>query len=156
MKQAGINACIFSFAIITSLFLGKLVAHLLGGLPGSLYGMLIFFGLLQTGIIEAEKVQFFATYFIQYMPIVFLPVCIGVIEYGDVIQTFGIKLLIIGMVATFTTLTLVAIIANKTMGDPPDNNLPINNLPINNSSINNAAIDNSSTRNQTQKPSDHA
>lgn len=136
MKQTGINACIFSLAIISSLLLGKLIAHLLGGLPGSLYGMLIFFGLLQTGIVEAEKIQFFATQFIQYMPIVFLPVCVGVIEYGDIIQTFGIKLLIIGMIATFTTLTLVAVIANKTIGDPS----------VNNSSINN----------QTKKPSDHA
>lgn len=136
MKQTGINACIFSLAIISSLLLGKLIAHLLGGLPGSLYGMLIFFGLLQTGIVEAEKIQFFATQFIQYMPIVFLPVCVGVIEYGDIIQTFGIKLLIIGMIATFTTLTLVAVIANKTIGD--------------------SSVNNSSINNQTKKPSDHA
>ena len=136
MKHTGINASIFSLAIIASLLSGKLIAHLLGGLPGSLYGMLIFFGLLQTGIVEAEKIQFFTTQFIQYMPIVFLPVCVGVIEYGDIIQTFGIKLLIIGMVATFTTLTLVAVIANKTMSNPPAKN--------------------SSISNQTQKSSDHA
>lgn len=141
MKQAGINACIFSLAIMTSLFLGKLIAHLLGGLPGSLYGMLIFFGLLQTGIIEPEKVQFFSARFIQYMPIVFLPVCVGVIEYRDVIQTAGVKLLLIGMIATFITLTLVAIIANKTMGDPADSNSSINHSPSNN---------------QMHKPSDHA
>lgn len=129
MRQTGINACIFSLAILASLLLGKLIAHLLGGLPGSLYGMLIFFGLLQTGIIEAEKIQFFATQFIQYMPIVFLPVCVGIIEYGDIIQTFGIKLLIIGITATFTTLTLVAIIANKAMDDPSTKNQSINNSP---------------------------
>jgi len=129
MRQTGINACIFSLAILASLLLGKLIAHLLGGLPGSLYGMLIFFGLLQTGIIEAEKIQFFATQFIQYMPIVFLPVCVGIIEYGDIIQTFGIKLLIIGITATFTTLTLVAVIANKAMDDPSTNNQSINNSP---------------------------
>ena len=129
MKQTGIHACIFSLAILASLLLGKLIAHLLGGLPGSLYGMLIFFGLLQTGIIEAEKIQFFATQFIQYMPIVFLPVCVGVIEYGDIIQTFGIKLLLIGVTATFTTLTLVAVIANKAMDDSSIKNPPINHPP---------------------------
>lgn len=144
MKQVGINACIFSFAIITSLFLGKLIAHLLGGLPGSLYGMLIFFGLLQTGIIEAEKMRFFATHFIQYMPIVFLPVCVGVIEYGDIIQTFGIKLLFVGVTATFTTLTLVAIIANKTM-----QNSPVSELSTGNPSIT------QSTSNQPKQSSDH-
>ena len=151
MKQTGINACIFSLAILASLLLGKLIAHLLGGLPGSLYGMLIFFGLLQTGIIEAEKIQFFATQFIQYMPIVFLPVCVGIIEYGDIIQTFGIKLLIIGMTATFTTLTLVAVIANRTMDDPSMNELPTDNLSTNNLSTNNQPINT-----PPKQSSDHA
>lgn len=122
MIAHSMNALIFIGAIAISLFAGKLIAHYCGGLPGSLYGMLIFCGLLQLGIIQAKRVQTFALQFIQYMPIVFLPVCVGVIEYSDMIQTFGIKLVITGLLTTFSTMTLVAVIANTYLKNSTINN----------------------------------
>lgn len=97
--------------IMLSLMLGKWLAHIVGGLPGSLYGLLIFCGMLKLKWINADKINPIATQGLQLMPVVFLPVCVGVMNYTDLIRSFGLTLLFIGVVTTLLTLSVVGLLA---------------------------------------------
>lgn len=89
------------------LYVGKSINAVAGGLPGSLYGMLLFAVCLSTGKLDEEQVGMAVTKAIYYMPIVFLPVCIGVMQYLDLFARMGWQILVVGITATMIGILLV-------------------------------------------------
>lgn len=108
MQKHLINSAITFVLIFISLGLGKIINQLLGGLPASLYGLLIFAGLLSSGFFNTEACGQVVAKIIYYMPIVFLPVCVGVMEYFDLFAKIGLQVLFIGIVTTLLGIVVVA------------------------------------------------
>lgn len=103
-----INFAITITAIAFSLACGKVLNHSVGGLPASLYGLLFFAGILRTGIFNSEDCGEVVSKLIYYMPIVFLPVCVGVMEYLELFTEIGLKVLFIGITTTLLGVVVVA------------------------------------------------
>ena len=95
-------------AIALSLAVGKLIAHGIGILPASLWGMLTFALLLASGVLKEQWVEHAIGKLIFYMPLVFLPICIGVMQYRDLLIKDGWKLALVGIVAALISLAFIA------------------------------------------------
>ena len=104
---------LFVVSILSCLFLGKIAHWLIGGLPASLYGMLFFTLVLRLGIIDSAKIEGLATVSINYMPIIFLPVCVGVMQYWELIQRSGLAIFTAAIFATLMSLMVVAGLAQR-------------------------------------------
>lgn len=104
---------LFVISILSCLFLGKVTYGMIGGLPASLYGMLFFTLVLRLGLVDPVKIDAWVKSSISYMPIVFLPVCIGVVQYWSLIQRSGLVIFTAAILATLTTLTVVGILAQR-------------------------------------------
>lgn len=92
------------------LFIGKMITAYLGGLPSSLYGMLIFTTLLQLNIIDASKIKQSIAWIIQHMGVCFVPAGVGIINHFELIKSHGFSLVAIIFFSTFILLSLVGLV----------------------------------------------
>tara|TARA_B110000881_G_C18480353_1_gene466162 strand:- start:477 stop:908 length:432 start_codon:yes stop_codon:yes gene_type:complete len=104
------NALYSIFIIALCLILGKIIDALIGGLPGSLYGMLIFTTLLHYKIISEARISATIAWLIQHMGVCFVPAGVGIINHFDLIKTHGITLVSIIFVTTFLIFTVVGLL----------------------------------------------
>lgn len=92
-------------AIALCLVLGNLVYLYVGGLPASLYGMIIFAFSLKFQLIKASHVQSTIQWIISHMGVCFVPAGVGIMNHFNIIQLHGISILAITI---STTLFLIA------------------------------------------------
>jgi holin-like protein len=76
-------------------------------IPGSVLGMILLFICLTTGTVKLKYIEKASEYLIKHLSLFFIPYAVGLMSYGNLIQTNGWKLLImiigstlIGLVAT--------------------------------------------------------
>ena len=105
------NAVYTMVAIAFCLALGKLLQHFIGGLPASLYGMMIYCVLLQRGWITPDKVKNANFWFIKHMGVCFVPAGVGIINHYELIQQHGVSLVVIIFLSTFVLLTAIGVLA---------------------------------------------
>ncbi len=98
-------------AISFCLLLGKLIQYIAGGLPASLYGMIIYCTLLQLGWLSGDKVSKANQWFIKNMGVCFVPAGVGIINHYELIQQHGLALIAIIFISTFILLTIVGLLA---------------------------------------------
>ena len=80
-------------------------------IPGSIYGLLLLFLLLEFRIIKLEQVKETGTFLVQIMPIMFIPVSVGLVNSVEelrgmlipvLIAIVPITLLVMGVAGKFT------------------------------------------------------
>jgi holin-like protein len=96
--------------ISISLTLGYLINHLIGGLPPSLYGMVIFTLFLHFRICDALRVKVSITWGIKHMGVCFVPAGVGIINHYQLIKAHGMMLVLITFISTFLVLTFVGVL----------------------------------------------
>lgn len=101
------------FAITLSLLLGKLINYAIGGLPASLYGMVIYCLLLQINWLSSTKVSTTNQWFIKHMGVCFVPAGVGIVNHFSLIEQHGFALIAIIFSSTFILLTLVGLLSEK-------------------------------------------
>lgn len=101
------------FAVLICLMVGKATQFLLGGLPGSLYGLLYFAALLSTGVLDDVQAGKVVARCIYFMPIVFLPVCVGIMRYFELFKNAGPQIVFIGVSTTLIGLVVVAYLSQR-------------------------------------------
>ena len=52
-------------------------------IPASIYGIIVLFGLLESGLLPLEKVRETGRFLIEIMPVMFIPAAIGIVETFD-------------------------------------------------------------------------
>jgi len=73
--------------IFGCLIVGNYIRILTGiSIPGSVFGMIILFILLKTGIIKEKKIKNFANFLTDNMGFFFVPVGVGIALYLDLIK----------------------------------------------------------------------
>ncbi|MEW6981645.1 CidA/LrgA family protein [Colwelliaceae bacterium 6471] len=95
--------------IFCCLYLGKFVSATAGGLPGSLYGMILFSLVLHTNIVSADKIKNTVAWIIQHMGVCFVPAGVGIINHFELIKQFGLSIVAIIFISTFALLTTVGL-----------------------------------------------
>jgi len=118
---------LMQFAVIAAVyFLGEAISFLIPlPIPGTVYGLVLMFIFLCTGIIKLRRVEKAADFLLNIMPIMFVPGSAAVLEYLDVVVDEAWKLLVISIVSTFITLIVTGyaatltgkLLANRKAGD---------------------------------------
>ena len=92
-------------------FLGELLNALLPlPIPASIYGMVILFISLLTGLIRLEWVKEAGLFLVEIMPVFFIPVCVGLMDSWVNIQPFWLPLVTIVCLTT----VVVMIVTGRT------------------------------------------
>lgn len=87
--------------IIAISFGGELLNRLIPlPIPGSIYGLLILFLLLLTGIVKLHQVKAVGDFLLTLMPIMFIAPIVGLIEYFDTCRDFIVPILLVATVST--------------------------------------------------------
>lgn len=79
--------------------------------PGSVYGLVLMFVLLCTGIIKLKDVENVADFFLQIMPFLFVAPTVGIITSFDIIKGSVAWLLIICFVSAVLTTVITGWVA---------------------------------------------
>ena len=90
------------FGIILAVsFLGEILNHLIPlPIPASIYGLILMFLCLTTGLLWVEAVKDTAYYLIEIMPLMFIPTAVGLITSWSVIRENLLAYAVITVVST--------------------------------------------------------
>ena len=77
--------------------------------PASIYGMVILFVCLMTGILKLDQVKDTGKFLIEIMPVMFIPAGTGLIASWDVLQPILLPVLLV----TFVTLAAVIAVTGR-------------------------------------------
>ena len=98
------------FIICVISFVGELLNMILPfKIPGNIYGMILMFLLLLSGIIKIHQVKETGKFLVDIMPILFIPSAVGIMTEIDEIKKIWWQVLII----TITTTFIVMIISGR-------------------------------------------
>ena len=100
-------------AISLCLIAGKVLNSAVGGLPASLYGMIIYCLLLQLGWLVPDKVHNASQWGIKHMGVCFIPAAVGVINHFELIKNHGHAIVVIIIFTTFVLVTFTGILSEK-------------------------------------------
>jgi holin-like protein len=72
-------------------------------LPGNIVGMLVLFGLLSAGVVREHWIQEGATFLTKHLAFFFIPIAVGLMQWGPLFQREGLWLLLALMVSTLAS-----------------------------------------------------
>lgn len=91
-------------------FLGEVLHHYLPlPIPASIYGLVILFAGLMTGVVKLSHVEETGRFLIEIMPLMFIPAAVGLLESWGILALIWIP--IIGI--TLITTVIVMIVSGK-------------------------------------------
>ncbi|MBR5476197.1 MAG: CidA/LrgA family protein [Bacteroidaceae bacterium] len=92
------------FAIIIGIsFLGEILNRIIPlPIPASIYGMVIMFAALSTGLIKLSAVKETGKFLIYIMPLMFIPPSVKLIESWGVMKEFLVAIIVISLLSTVT------------------------------------------------------
>lgn len=112
-KTSFVNHLYAIAAIASSLMLGKLINAWFGGLPSSLYGMVIIAILLKFNVFSPKRIQPTVSLIIATMGVCFVPAGVGVMDNLPLLMDFGLLIVLMVISTTFIVITLVGYIAQQ-------------------------------------------
>ena len=90
------------FGIILAIsFVGEVFNRIIPlPIPASIYGMILLFVGLLTGVIKLSSVKDTGKFLIEIMPLLFIPATVGLIEAWARMQDFLLAIIVISLVST--------------------------------------------------------
>lgn len=106
----------FALIILIS-FLGEILNQVLPfPIPASIYGMVILFIGLLTGIIRLEWVKETGLFLVEIMPIMFIPICVGLMDAWTNIAPIWFPVIFICVVTTVIVMVVTGRTAETILG----------------------------------------
>ncbi|CVK16309.1 MAG: CidA/LrgA family protein [Apibacter sp.] len=100
--------------ILLLYFIGELIVFILQiKIPGSIIGMLLLLVSLQLNMIKVEDIKEVATFFLNNMLILFIPLGVGLASQWDLISKEWLAILISIIFSTFIVLLTVSLLVRK-------------------------------------------
>jgi holin-like protein len=101
------------FCIIIGItFLGEVLKVLLPfPIPASIYGLLLMFGALCSGIMKLEQVEDTADFLVGIMPVLFIPAGVGLMKEWEILSQVWLPLAVIIVVSTITVMVVTGCVA---------------------------------------------
>lgn len=98
--------------IFGCLILGNIVKYLLGiSVPGSVFGMIILFLLLNAGYVKENQIKKVSGFLLDNMAFFFVPVGVGVVLYMDIIKSELFSIMASSLISTLIILLIVGLIS---------------------------------------------
>ena len=86
-------------------FLGELLKYANPlPVPASIYGLLLLFTALMTGILKLSSIKETAGFLIEIMPLMFIPAGVGILESWGILQPVFIPVAVITVVSTIAVM----------------------------------------------------
>ncbi len=86
-------------------FLGEVCKYLLPfPIPASIYGLLLLFTALMTGILKLSSIKETAGFLIEIMPLMFIPAGAGLIDAWDALRPICVQIVVIMVVSTIVVM----------------------------------------------------
>jgi len=70
-------------------------------IPAAIYGLLLLLVALSTGLLKVKQVENAAGWLISIMPILYVPICVKILEYWGIIAPNAAAIITITVVSTF-------------------------------------------------------
>lgn len=103
IKQFGI--------ILLITFIGEILHALLPiPVPAGIYGIVLLFVGLQTGIVPLAEVKDTSKFLIQIMPLMFIPAAVGLIDTWEILAPSWIQFLIVTVVTTVVVMAVSGLV----------------------------------------------
>jgi holin-like protein len=84
-------------------FIGEVLNRIIPlPIPASIYGMVLLFAGLVSGLIKLSSVKDTGKFLIDIMPMLFIPATVGLIESWVTMKNFLVALVVISLVSTLT------------------------------------------------------
>lgn len=77
-------------------------------IPGSVFGMILLFLLLITGVVKDTYIEKATTFLNKHLAFFFIPFAVGLMDYGHLIKSSGIQLLVMIVVSTIIGLIVTS------------------------------------------------
>lgn len=99
---------VFQFSIILLVtFVGEILHALIPlPIPAGIYGLVLMFICLKTGMIPLEKIRKSANFLLDAMPVMFIGPCVG---FMAIYREQGIAILYIALISILTTVVVMAV-----------------------------------------------
>lgn len=100
------------FGIILAIsFIGELLNHLIPlPVPASIYGLILMFLVLETGILPLSSVRESSYFLIEIMPVMFIPAAVGLMDSWSSIRSSILPYLITTIVSTVAVMAISGLI----------------------------------------------
>lgn len=100
--------------ILSIYFIGELIVRLLGiKFPGSILGMILLLLALEFKVIKVEWIKEVATFFLNNMMLLFIPLGVGLMDQWGIISKQWLPILVSTFLSTFIVMSVVGLIINK-------------------------------------------
>lgn len=100
----------FDIIVLIS-FLGEILNEIIPlQIPASIYGFVILFICLLTGIIKLEDIKETGKFLVDIMPIMFIPPAVGLLASWDVVKPIWLSLTIIILVSTILVMAVSGLV----------------------------------------------
>lgn len=104
---------LYQFMIIALIsFAGELLNHLLPlPVPASVYGVVIMFFCLLTGVIKLEHIEKASGFLLNIMPVLFVPAAVNLMNiFGDIKGSL-VQIIIISLVSTVVVMAFTGVVS---------------------------------------------
>ena len=111
-------------------FIGELLNYFIPlPIPGSIYGMILLFILLCTGLVKLHQIREVGNFLVDIMPMLFIPSAVGIMAQFEQLKSIWIKVIVVTIITTVivmtvTGLTTQTIIRIKKRKEDDNNELP--------------------------------
>lgn len=82
-------------------------------IPGSMIGMFILLFLLATKIVKVKWIEEGTAFLLRHMPLVFLPVTVGILSFLDVFTGKGFLLIVVALLSTYLVMIASGWVSQK-------------------------------------------
>lgn len=84
-------------------------------IPAAIYGLVLLLIALSTGLLKLKQVEDAANWLISVMPILYVPICVKILEYWGVISQNAAAIITITVVSTFLVFALSGFVTQGLM-----------------------------------------
>lgn len=84
-------------------------------IPAAIYGLVLLLIALATGLLKTAQVKDAAAWLISIMPILYVPICVKILEYWGVISQNAAAILTITVVSTFLVFAVSGLVTQWLM-----------------------------------------
>ena len=97
-------------------FVGEVLHYLVPiQIPASIYGLVLLFIALMTGLIQLPQVEETAKFLIEIMPMMFIPAGVGLLESWGVLKPILVPVIVILIVSTFLVMGVSGLVTQGIM-----------------------------------------
>ena len=84
-------------------------------IPAAIYGLVLLLIALSTGLLKVKQVEDAANWLISIMPILYVPICVKILEYWGVISQNAAAIITITVVSTFLVFAVSGLVTQWLM-----------------------------------------